>query len=171
MHLELFPADWPRQVIGETVMLNMCLHDCTHMHVRWTQFLDDKIVRGWAGGQPYAEPGAPAVPENQTVFGSFDNLHTFRYRALATTVPAGTTTIFCHHGLGYAIDEWPTAEAATWITGLRVAVELNAKAFVEPFAASHANDKWALFYFRVRFCTKDRQIRERSEFDLQECVR
>ena len=43
-----------RVELRDVVMMNQCLHDCTHMHVRWSEFLDDPEVHlmtfGWKNG-------------------------------------------------------------------------------------------------------------------------
>ena len=174
MKLELFSKVRPGEKVGgvdEVAMLNMCLHDCCHMHVRWSAFLkSDKAVRGWKGDEPYAEPGAPAVPENQTVFASFPNQHTLKYRAIAEGNTAGKPTVFCHHGLAYAIDVWPTPWADLQIGGLLRGMEALATANHEPFFNTAPNDRWALFYFRVRFCGSGSFIQPRSVFEVEDCM-
>lgn len=166
----------PELVADDLAMLNMCLHDCCHMHVRWSRFLTDPVVCGWKGDSPNVEPGAPAVPENQTIFASFPNEHTLRYRAVAEGVSAGDLTVICHHGLGYAVDQWPGAEHA--IFGLHLTLASLATMFEEPYWNGVATDKWALFYFRVRYCGAPNKgvgngwvVSPRSEFDVETCMR
>lgn len=171
-------------------MVFVCMHDCCHMHVRWSSLFSDKIIAGWKDGRPNAEPGAPAVPEDQTVFASFPNEHTLRYRAVAegsataspargakqrTVVKAGSLTVFCHHGAGYAIDEWPGQK--TKIAMMRGVLEFQANQFDEPYWAGTPNDVWSLFYFRVRYTAKTRGMLDpnwdvcpRLVFDLEKCM-
>lgn len=171
MKLVLRAPDGTSTQIDDVPMLNMCLHDCTHMHVRWSSFLTDKILKGWKHGRPYAESGAPMVPENQTVFVSFPNQHTLRYRSVSKSDEAGHLVIVCHHGLAYAIDEWPTKKAKAMIALLLESIHRLAREFEEPWWNGDANDKWAEFYWRIRYTGKARFPILRSEFDLEECMR
>jgi len=154
------PADGRGEVVvaDDLAMVFLCLHDCCHMHVRWSALFDETPINGWKDGMPNAAAGVPAVPENQTVFASFPNEHTLRYRAVAEHVAAGDLSIFCHHGLAYAVDIWPGTRG---MNGVRRALNVLAFSLDEPFAASPANlldfddsDEaygWALFYFQIRF--------------------
>jgi hypothetical protein len=173
MKLVLTAPNGETLVDNDVVMLNACVHDCTHMHVRWSSFLTDKIMCGWKHGRPYAEAGAPLVPENQTVFASFPNEHSLVYRAVATKQEAGVPAVFCHHGLAYAIDVWPTSKAATMCKVMFGAIEALANEFEEPFWSSDCNDEWARFYWRIRYAGKHagRYITLRSKFDLETCMR
>ncbi len=165
-------------VDDDIAMLNMCLHDCCHMHVRWSKFLTDSIIAGWKDGRPNAEPGAPAVPENQTVFASFPNQHTLRYRAVADSVAAGALTIICHHGLAYAVDEWPREPLSVdKIALLHFGIKKQARAAVEPYFDGEENDQWSLFYFRIRYTgtlivgsAGEWAIVPRSDFSLETCM-
>jgi hypothetical protein len=156
--------------IDDLVMLNACVHDCTHMHVRWSAFLSDKILKGWKHGRPFMEPGAPLVPDNQTVFGSLPNSHTLRYRAISNKDEAGKLVVFCHHGLAYAMGQWPTGDAAGKLLAMQNVMNQLAIQFEEPYYSDVANDEWSLFYFRVRFIGKHNYLEERSKFDLEECM-
>jgi hypothetical protein len=167
--------------IADIPMLNMCLHDCTHMHIRWSEFLDGdgtKMTWGWAYGRPYAKAGAPSVPENQTVFASFPNQHTVKYRAVAHRPEAGGLQVFCHHGLAYAIDQWPgpmaTGKALMLHNTLRTAAKLSDEMYTDGL-----NDldppSWQEFYWRIRWTVKHtlsgKVPHPRSEFDLEECMK
>jgi hypothetical protein len=174
--MDLEDGRGPILVDDDIVMLNMCLHDCCHMHVRWSTFLTDPIIAGWKDGKPNAEPGAPAVPENQTVFASFPNEHSLRYRAVAESVGAGDLTVVCHHGLAYAVDLWPGPAAAVKAASLHEGIGAAAALFKEPFWYGTANDEWSLFYFRIRYCgapvgPSEWQILPRSGFDLENCMK
>lgn len=170
MRLEYEDFDGSKLVFDDIVMLNTCLHDCTHMHVRWSAFLTDKIIAGWKNGEPHVEPGAPGVPENQVVFVSFPSVHAMKYRAVATKVPAGELVVIMHHGLAYAVDEWPTAEAAMALKMMRGGIEQLANQFNEPACKLDPNDKWASFYFRVRYTGYGTWVQQRSEFEIEECM-
>lgn len=158
------PADGRGDVVvaDDLPMVFLCLHDCCHMHVRWSAMFDETAINGWKDGVPNVEPGAPAVPENQTVFASFPNEHTLRYRAVAERVGAGDLSVFCHHGLAYAVHHWPDASGLVNANMEKLRVGLNTLAFLqnEPFAYSpdslldFSSDSysWSLFYFRIR-CT------------------
>ncbi len=154
-------------------MLNMCLHDCTHLHVRWPAFLNnedsDRMTFGWADGRPFACAGAPAVPENQTVFGSLPDEHTLRYRASAQSCPAGKATVLCHHGVGYAVDVWPGLRARSKIKLLRTMIRDSAL-HDDPATPGADVDDWVLFYFQVMYIGQGGQWVRRSGFDLEECL-
>ncbi len=153
------------------VMINQCLHDCVHMHVRWSEFLEDEMLRGWGPAGPFTVPGAPAVPYNQTVFMSLPNRHTLVYRAAAQSVRAGALQVFCHHGAAYAVDAWPDGLAFLKIAGLHTAVAAEATLHDEPFRAEFPFG-WLEFYWRVRWTgVHGQEPIERLTFDLEECMR
>lgn len=168
--------------LRNVVMMNQCLHDCTHMHVRWSEFLDDPeahlMTFGWTNGQPFAAPGAPAVPENQTVFASFPDERTLRYRAIAERPGAGQLQVFCHHGLAYAVGEWPTTAALLKRQALLATINLRASIAFEPWwgeMRSGATMSWAMFYWRVRFTRtspkRGNSFIARSAFEIEDCLR
>lgn len=171
MKLVMTSVTGRRTVYEDVVMLNTCLHDCTHMHVRWAAFLKDKILKGWKDGRPFVESGAPLVPDNQVIFGSLPNAHTLRYRAVSEKDEAGKCVVIFHHGLAYAVDQWPGEAVAANILLMRNSIKLLAAQFQEPWYSDVANDEWALFYWRVRFIGKNNYIEARSEFDIEECMR
>lgn len=157
-------------------MIFQCLHDCCHMHVRWSAMFDDRIIAGWSGGKPNALAGAPAVPENQTVFASFPDEHTLVYRAIAEKVAAGELSIFCHHGLAYAVDQWPTASAMVAMEALHLGLKVIAEQVHEPYWNGEPNDPWSLFYFRIRYCGAEIEpgkwkIQQRLTFKREECMK
>lgn len=143
-------TDPPSEVLLEDIaMVFVCLHDCVHMHVRWAGWASEKILAGFDGDRPYARAGAPAVPENQTVFASFPTQHSMVYRALASECPGGSWTVFCHHGAGYAVDAWPTLKSRALMVGMRSSVEDQ----LEPSPAypGMPASSWAGFYWRCRW--------------------
>jgi hypothetical protein len=169
-------------VLDDIVMLNACMHDCTHIHVRWSSFLKGKIVYGFSrNGQPNAEPGAPMVPPNQTVFANFPNQHALAYRAVAEGVQPGQAQVVCHHGLAYAVDRWPTKTAFA-LEGLLLSLICQSLAaqFDEPWQG-HMPTCWSTFYWRIRYTGDDKSFVERhpdkihvfarSTFDLERCMR
>jgi len=136
--------------LSEISMLFVCLHDCLHMHARWGAHANEPYTRGWSGGRPHAKAGAPTVPENQAVFAKFPKPHVLEYRAVAENVKPGAMQILCHHGFGYAIDEWPSALAAGFRLAIRAGVEVLAEGRGEPFRYEMPWE-WATFYWRFRF--------------------
>lgn len=170
MNLTMTNAIGRKSVFSDLPMLNQCLHDCTHLHVRWGSILTDKIMLGWKHRRPFMEAGAPLVPDNQTIFGSLPNEHTLQYRVISQKDSAGQLVVFFHHGLAYAIDLWPTTRAASGISLMLNTIKQLAIRFEEPYFSDHANDEWAEFYFRVRY-TGTRNLSEpRSKFDLEKCM-
>lgn len=172
-------------VFDHITMLNMCLHDCCHMHVRWPEFFtnhaEQKMTWGWHAGKPFAKAGAPAVPENQTVFCSFPNKHSLVYRAVAHNPKEGELQVFCHHGLAYAVDRWPGAMAFTKQKMLLTTIREMAVRFGELYAyeAGELGDTpmtWQEFYWRIRW-TVNRQLGGedlpllRSVFKLEDCLK
>jgi hypothetical protein len=170
-----------RTLIENIPMLNMCLHDCTHMHIRWAEFLSGagtKPTWGWKNGRPYAQAGAPAVPENQTVFASFPNQHTLKYRVVAHKPESGGLQVICHHGLAYAVDQWPGAEAAVKASMLHTTLRELANKFDEMYTGDQNNMDpmtWQEFYWRIRWTVdhtwSGKKPLLRSVFDLEECLK
>lgn len=166
-----------RLVLDDVVMINQCVHDCVHTHVRWSEFLnaensviDTRVLHGWGPAGPYSQPGTPQVPKNQVVFASFPSRHSFRYRAVAQGVKPGFVQVFFHHGSGYAVDVWPTASADALTVGLREFVRQYALTFKEPYA-SELPEGWTEFYWRVRWTgTKALPIERLQWDDLEYCM-
>jgi hypothetical protein len=157
--------------LKKIVMLNQCLHDCVHMHVRWGEFLEAKMMRGWGRRGPFTEPGAPAVPHNQVVFASFPSKHALTYRAVPQNVKAGEIQVICHHGLGYAVDEWPDGEAWAKIGVLHGTIAAESVLHDEPYRAQIPFG-WLEFYWRVRWTgSHGHEPVERLTFDLERCMR
>jgi hypothetical protein len=155
--------------LEQVVMLFVCMHDCLHMHVRWAAFASDEFVLGWDGGRPHAKQGAPAVPENQAVFCKIPKDNVLEYRAVAQGVRAGTVQVVCHHGLGYAVEEWPTKVALGLRMAMRTGLEAFAQARAEPYAALPFT--WASFYWRFRYGGRRGYTPvERLYCDLEKCM-
>jgi hypothetical protein len=170
-----------RVSLEDIAMAPFCIHDCLHMHARWSAMHRDKHLLGFDGFRPFAQAGAPAVPPNQTVFASFPDRRTLRYRAVADAVDAGEWQCFLHHGFAYVIDTWParTVEVGpVQMTGegalnlIKTAAAVNAFNFGEPFPdMPGTSDGWARVYWRLRFGGKGGDVAERLTFDLSECLR
>lgn len=157
--------------LDQIVMINQCLHDCVHMHVRWTETLESPIMCGWGPRGPFSTPGAPAVPLNQVVFASFPSRHALTYRAVAERVRAGDVQVVFHHGAAYAVDTWPDGEAWLKIAGLHTAIAAEASLHDEPFRAQLPFG-WLEFYWRVRWTgSHGQEPVERLTFDLERCMR
>jgi len=164
-------ADGGTVTLPGIVMINQCLHDCVHMHVRWSEFLESKMMAGWGPRGPYTVPGAPGVPHNQTVFASFPNKHTLRYRAVAEPCKAGAIQVFCHHGAAYAVDAWPDGQAFLKIGALHASIAAEAALNDEPYRAQLPFG-WLEFYWRVRWTgTHGQEPVERLSFNLERCMR
>jgi len=81
-------------------MAPLCHHDCLHIHWRWGEQYLDIPLRGWFAGRPYRRPGAPMIPENQTLKASARG-PVIAYMPTAGNVPAQSWQVFMHHGTGY----------------------------------------------------------------------
>lgn len=170
-------------VLDDIVMINQCLHDCLHTHVRWSEFLDSsvpfstKMLHGWGPSGPYTVPGAPQVPVNQAVFLSLPKRHALAYRAVASECSAGAMQVFFHHGSAYAIDQWPGPVAASQV------VLFHAVTFQEAIAQNQIYSSmergglipfgWLEFYWRMRWTAPGRQETpvERLACDMRKCLR
>jgi len=147
----------------KVLMAPFCEHDCVHTHWRWGEFLKGPIAMGWSSdivdrkvpGKPCSKPGAPLVPDNQTVQIRVENASTFEYQAVAEgktlaersgPIPAGTYTIINHHGSGYALFLDPTL-----VTELGAAVSAAILLKNEPVLVSAPKDNMALIYWHLRF--------------------
>jgi hypothetical protein len=105
-------------------------------------------------------------------------LRTLRYRAVAETVAAGDLSVFCHHGLAYAVHQWPDQPLLFNIDNLLRGLELLAENTNEPCHDWTPRDDWAMFYFRVRYTgragktNEGWRVFERLKFDdLERCMR
>lgn len=156
--------------LDDIVMVFVCLHDCVHMHVRWAAWATEMPVTGFDGDKPFETPGAPAVPENQTVFASFPSPHSLVYRALAEGCEGGSWTVFCHHGAGYAIDEWPRDSSRLGRAAMRNAVEI-----VPTLNAIHSTmprPSWPGFYWRCRWTSGPSGVllERLTTPDIEDCI-
>jgi len=162
--------------LDDIVMMNACVHDCTHLHVRWSEFLDSAgfpekylvdttMLHGWSSHGPYTAPGLPQVPLNQTVFLSLPSSHEMKYRAVAAEPKAGALQVFLHHGGAYAMDEWPGGNKDAMLFG----VDLLSK--FDPYRGKFT-DEWTEFYWRVRYKSdQNGKVIERLQFNLEKCMR
>lgn len=167
-----FEQDGHRVTLDDIVMAPFCIHDCLHMHSRWSAMHHDKHLLGFDGFTPHRVSGAPTVPRNQTIFASFPDRRTLRYRAVAEPATAGQWQCFLHHGFGYVIDVWPGLVNALLFRALDVAVDraasLNSESYLD---MPRDGDGWARLYWRLRFGGTFGRTAERLSFDLAECLR
>ena len=111
------------QTFKSIVMAPFCVHDCLHMHVRWSTWPGKDLLwydpfdlpafapvnfRGWDGDStPNAIPGAPMVPANQKITLHLEKHCGFQYVAHAESVKAGNWQFIMHHGASYSVaDIW-----------------------------------------------------------------
>jgi len=167
--LSTFPPS--TMVLDDIVMINTCLHDCVHMHVRWGEFLADQpILRGWGPGGPHTRMGVPSVPPNQSVFVSFPDKHSLVYRAVAENCRAGEAQVICHHGMAYAVDTWPGIAAAGLTQLMLETIHGEAERVLDPYIYEFPT-RWLEFYWRVRYTRHNGKIVERLTFNLEKCLR
>jgi hypothetical protein len=161
----------------DIVMAPFCIHHCLHMHSRWSAMHRDKHLLGFDGFTPNRVPGAPTVPSNQTVFASFPDRRSLRYRAVAESAAPGRWRCFLHHGFGYVIDAWPAPvlgplSGDALFTIIKKAVEAGAAVRTEPHPRMPGDgDGWARVYWRLRYGGRLLRPAERLTFDLAECLR
>ncbi len=72
-------------------------------------------------------------------------------RVLADVCEAGAWTVFCHHGVGYAVDAWPTFSSQQKLDLMRGSVELG-KGKLGPYVFPNLpQPSWPGFYWRCRW--------------------
>jgi hypothetical protein len=115
----LFPDYYPMDAdarakwnLDKIVMAPFCVHDCFHLHWRWTDNSDEPGTFGFSGGKPNRLAGAPMVPENQDVDIAFPASNVLVYKARAHWCPADSWQVFCHHGAGYLVKAGLKMQAA-----------------------------------------------------------
>lgn len=141
-------------------MAPFCVHDCLHVHTRWSTASTAVQTLGWQGeDSPNQIPGAPLVPSNQKVVFKLLSPSSFQYCAEARGVRPGKWQIFFHHGLAYALNFGAMLKLAQW-------------AFSPPEITTKSNiGKWGLFYWGLRWTVKDRQQRERISWSSSELAK
>ena len=91
----------------------------------------------------------------------------------------GAVQVLCHHGFGYAIEQWPGVGVDGLRYSMRSLLELLAEVRSEPFAkempagTQGTAADWATFYWRFRYAGKKgaRPV-ERLQFsDVERCMR
>jgi hypothetical protein len=125
-------------------MAPFCVHDCFHMHVRWSNKFDDNYNKGWVGQKPYAAAGAPLVPGNQSVSLELLSPVSFLYTATAMNPDPGQWQIIMHHGGAYAISINTLGNLA------KDAVETLTPVVLR-IALSDSGCDWATFYWWLRY--------------------
>jgi hypothetical protein len=99
-------SPWNEGLYGleNVAMAPFCIHDCFHMHWRWSNGPDDPQVKGWVANRPFAKAGAPLlVPGNQGVTLEMHSPVSFTYTAKAEGCPASEWEIILHHCGAYAL--------------------------------------------------------------------
>lgn len=159
------PTEPPDHQLKRIFMAPFCEHDCLHMHWRWAGYHTKSFVHGWSGdvgdarvpGTPYKAPGAPMVPANQFVNVESTALNSVKYVAKAVgerapgpspPIPAGTFSIFFHHGMAYAI-----VLDSVLIHGVDVLIDSTSGGRDEPFLGltEKAVTSVPVRYWRLRF--------------------
>lgn len=141
--------------LDSVTMAPFCVHDCFHMHWRWSNSFGDRANKGWAGQNPYAAAGAPLVPGNQDVTLEMLSPASFRYAAIAENPNAGEWQIIMHHGGGYAIDYTAGADAARQVV-------LANSASNEVYIKEGGRSPWTTFYWWLRY---DRSAWRKRQFE------
>jgi hypothetical protein len=143
--------------LDDISMAPFCAHDCLHTHWRWGKDDTDAAQCGFDGMIPYAKPGKPLVPDNQTVQVWLSAPNQFTYTATVWAFPNqpvanGQWQVIFHHGSAYALD----IVAFNLAYSAKIGVEALAG---EPrFTAADgtvitAPQSWSLFYWRLRWET------------------
>ena len=93
----------------DITMAPFCSHDCFHTHWRWGKDATDASQWGFDGMVPYAKPGKPLIPDNQTLqlWLRAPNLMTYTATVWAfpdKPISANQWQVIMHHGSAYALD-------------------------------------------------------------------
>ncbi|MFO0608221.1 MAG: hypothetical protein U0324_33960 [Polyangiales bacterium] len=151
----LFPTGYGLPSAG-VLMAPICIHDCFHLHWRWSACDEPAPNKGWsADWKPHALSGAPLVAPNQKVWINLPSPNLLEYTALAARSHANQWQVFCHHGGAYAVeggwDDW--ARAGAVIGGANVLdgawPQATLRASNPPQTASVSN--WVAFYYVLRY--------------------
>jgi hypothetical protein len=164
-------ASNPGKFLDRIYMAPFCEHDCLHTHWRWAPHNTKRSTFGWSAskkdpripGVPYARAGAPMVPINQTVNLDITAPGSYRYDAKSvgqngvdsqSAIPAGTFSIFFHHGMAYAIQL--DSVALKTLDGL---IDSQAVVKGEPdLGATSALTSNAVRYWRLRWGGDDQVL-------------
>jgi hypothetical protein len=132
-------------------MAPFCIHDCLHTHFRWGLADPQKSNCGFdTNYNPYSVEGAPLVPHDQKVTLTCIAPSSFIYEArVDARVPPGRTTVFFHHGMGYANEIWEPSKVAL-AQGVVDVQSLGRGEHRFPGALDSSNS-WAVFYWRLRY--------------------
>jgi hypothetical protein len=116
-------------------MAPFCIHDCMHMHVRWTNMSPFTAHHGWDGDTPNALPGAPLVPPNQRVTLKLLSPFQFEYRVEAHKVKPGKWQIMLHHGAAYSLSDNALGKALKMVS--------------EESGVSAEHSAWGMMYWNL----------------------
>jgi hypothetical protein len=129
--------------LENVAMAPFCIHDCFHLHCRWSDGPDDPQVKGWVANRPFVKAGAPLVPGNQEVTMEMHSPVSFTYTATAEQCRAGEWQIILHHGGAYALSVgkkgWLAREAV--LTSIPMGLDYNLGDL----------STWAKFYWCLRY--------------------
>jgi hypothetical protein len=135
--------------LDSIAMAPFCIHDCMHLHVRWSASNKDIQNLGWSDElTPSSLPGAPLVPPNQKVTLNLADPVTFEYLSEAQGVKAGRWQIMMHHGASYALAIGIKANLGRWMASR------SGFTLTEPPASAkdpHWMGKWASMYWNLRW--------------------
>jgi hypothetical protein len=137
-------------VTGDAItMAPFCIHDCLHVHWRWSADFDDPFSKGWVGHVPFAKAGAPLVPSNQEVKLDLTSPTSVRYTATAENPVPGQWQIVMHHGCAYGVS------ASNWRAEYvkRVLDGRFAEGLLGAFGSHPPEDdrSWANVYWELRY--------------------
>lgn len=145
--------------ISEISMAPFCSHDCFHTHWRWGQDAKDPAQCGFDGMVPYAKPGAPLIPGNQSLLIWLRAPNLLTYTAIAWAhgtkpIPANTWQVIMHHGSAFAVDV--TAFMLAFLAKFSVEVFGGQPSFYSDDNATTpilSTMSFSLFYWRLRWET------------------
>jgi hypothetical protein len=175
-------------VLDDIVMAPFCVHDCLHTHFRWggtPDYTDKEYTRGFEGRRPFRKKGAPMVPEGQSVYIKLDSEHSFTYRAVQESTPAGEWETYYHHGSFYAIQADTAPMSLVTVTVQKIAADSHEpfvmKTNFYPASKTSGTLHYSPFYWRLRYAgyimrasppsTKLIDVKlERLLFDLSKCL-
>jgi hypothetical protein len=178
-----------RKSLKATAMAPFCVHDCLHMHWRWSSDVGDIHNRGWKDGVPYSGMGTALVPENQMVRVQILSQYSIRYIAEVTgdrrfgdgPVPAGKWQVVLHHGAAYALSIG--ADGVLAKEKMKIMINGPAQSDIhdvgdkeyagvknwvrgdEVFLEGEAGS-WAMFYWHLRYACNGDDVRERLLCDV-----
>ncbi len=132
-------------------MAPACVHDCFHVHWRWSRQFTRQPQLGWGPAGPYSLAGAPMVHPNQTVrLATTKGVPGFDYRASAARHPANDWMVVMHHGAGYAVSMTadPTAPLESAMKSLGLPAVATTAIRTSMSTGTDAIWAWIYFFFQ-----------------------